>query len=157
MKAIILSLILSFTTLLQAQSFSKNNILGVWEVSSKKIEGFTSFGKNFSTNRGLPYILIFNKQGLVKNKTTGSIYNYEIINGNLKIYQTKTYKYNYKIKDKKHYDLWAISGSYEGCNLAKIKVKKLTGYYRKEAYKWCKVQDYPHPTFNSKEDFNFNN
>jgi len=158
MKNLILAILLSFTTLLQAQSFSKNNILGVWEVSSKKIQGFTSFGKDFSSkNRGEVYTLIFNKQGLVKNATTGSIYNYTIINGNLKIYQTKTYKYNYKIKDKKHYDLWAISGSYEGCNLAKIKVKKLTGYYRKDGYKWCKVQDYPHPTFNNIEDFNFNN
>jgi hypothetical protein len=157
MKNLILVILLSFTTLLQAQSFSKNNILGVWEVSSKKLNGFTTFGKEFSKNRGEVYTLIFNKQGLVKNATTGSIYNYTIINGNLKIYQTKTYKHNYKIKDKRHYDLWAISGSYEGCNLAKIKVKKLTGYYRKDGYKWCKVQDYPHPTFNNIEDFNFNN
>ena len=42
--------------------------------------------------------IVFNKKGLVKNKTTGSIYNYEIINHQLKIYQTKTYKNNYKIK-----------------------------------------------------------
>jgi len=157
MKNLILVILLSFTTLLQAQSFSKNNILGVWEVSSKKLNGFTTFGKEFSKNRGEAYTLIFNKKGLVKNATTGSIYNYTIINGNLKIYQTQTYKYNHEIKDKKHYDLWAISGSYEGCNLAKIKVKKLTGYYRKDGYKWCKVQDYPHPTFNNIEDFNFNN
>jgi len=155
MKNFILSFILSFTTLLQAQSFSKNNILGVWEVSSKKLNGFTTFGKDFSKNRGEVYTLIFNKKGLVKNATTGSIYNYTIINGNLKIYQTKTYKYNHKIKDKKHYDLWAMSGSYEGCNLAKIKVKKLTGCYRKEGYKFCKIEDYPQPTFRSSEDYNF--
>jgi len=154
MKTIILSLILSFTTLLQAQSFSKNNILGVWEVSSKKLNGFTSFGKEFSKNRGEAYTLIFNKKGLVKNATTGTIYNYEIINGNLKIYQIKTYKYNYKKKDKNHYDLWAITGSYENCSIAKIVKKKLTGYYRKEGYKFCKIQNYPQPTFKS-EDFNF--
>ena len=156
MKTIILSLILSFTTILQAQSFSKNNILGVWEVSSKKMQGFTSFGKEFSTTRGQSYILIFNKQGLVKNKTTGSIYNYEIINHQLKIYQTKIYKYNLKKKDKKHYDLWTITGDYENCSLAKVVKKKLTGYYRKDGYKWCKIQNYPQPTFKS-EDFNFNN
>ena len=157
MKTIILLLMLSFTTLLQAQSFSKNNILGVWEVSSKKLNGFTSFGKEFSKNRGEAYTLIFNKRGLVKNTTTNSIYNYEIINHQLKIYQTKkTYKYNYKKKDKKHYDLWAISGSFENCSVAKIVKKKLTGYYRKDGYKWCKVQNYPQPTFKS-EDFNFNN
>jgi len=154
MKTIILSLILSFTTLLQAQSFSKNNILGVWEVSSKKLNGFTSFGKEFSKNRGESYTLIFNKKGLVKNATTGTIYNYEILNGNLKIYQTKIYKNNYKIKDKKHYDLWAITGSFENCSVAKIMKKKLTGYYRKDGYKFCKIQNYPQPTFKS-EDFKF--
>ncbi|MCF6339946.1 MAG: hypothetical protein L3J10_04230 [Sulfurimonas sp.] len=154
MKTIILSLILSFTTLLQAQPFSKNNILGVWEVSSKKMQGFTSFGKEFSTTRGQSYILIFNKHGFVKNKTTGSIYNYEIINGKLKIYQTKIYKNNYKIKDKKHYDLWAITGSFENCSVAKIVKKKLTGYYRKDGYKFCKIQNYPQPTFQS-EGFKF--
>jgi len=154
MKIIILSLILSFTSLLQAQSFSKNNILGVWEVSSKKMQGFTSFGKEFSTTRGQSYILIFNKHGFVKNKTTGSIYNYEIINGKLKIYQTKIYKNNYKIKDKKHYDLWAMSGCFENCSVAKIVKKKLTGYYRKDGYKFCKIQNYPQPTFRS-EEFKF--
>jgi hypothetical protein len=127
----------------------------VWEVSSKTIHGFTTFGKDFSKHRGESYTLIFNKKGLVKNATTGSIYNYEVINGNLKIYQTKTYKNNYKIKDKRHYDLWAMSGSYEGCSLAKIKVKKLTGFYRKEGYRFCKIEDYPQPIFSSSEEYNF--
>ena len=154
MKNLILVILLSFTTLLQAQSFSKNNILGVWEVSSKKMHGFTSFGKEFSTTRGQSYILIFNKHGFVKNKTTGSIYNYEIINGKLKIYQTKTYKYNHKIKDKKHYDLWAITGDFENCSVAKIVKKNLTGFYHKDGYKFCKIQDYPQPIFMS-EDFKF--
>jgi len=156
MKNLILVILLSFTTLLQAQSFSKNNILGMWKISAKnEFRGFVSFGKEFSTIRGESYILIFNNQGFVKNKTTGSIYNYEIINHQLKIYQTKTYKYNHKIKDRKHYDLWAMSGSYEGCNLAKIKVKKLTGYFRKEGYRFCKIEDYPQPIFRSREDYNF--
>jgi len=154
MKNLILVILLSFTTLLQAQSFSKNNILGVWEVSSKKLNGFTTFGKDFSKNRGEVYTLIFNKKGLVKNITTGTIYNYEIINGNLKIYQTKTYKYNHKIKDKKHYDLWAITGDFENCSVAKIVKKNLTGFYHKDGYKFCKIQDYPQPIFMS-EDFKF--
>ena len=156
MYKFILIVLLSFSSLLQAQSFSKNSILGVWEVSSKKLNGFTTFGKEFSATRGESYILIFNNQGLVKNKTTGSIYNYEIINHQLKIYQTKTYKYNYKKKDKKHYDLWAITGDYENCSVAKIVKKRITGYFRKgkSSYKWCKIQDYPQPTIKS-EDFNF--
>jgi len=155
MKNLILVILLSYTTLLQAQSFSKHNILGVWEVSSKKLNGFTTFGKDFSKNRGEAYTLIFNKKGLVKNATTGTIYNYEIINGNLKIYQTKTYKNNYKIKDKRHYDLWAMGGSFENCNVAKIIKKKMIGYHHKDGYKWCKIEDYPQPTFRSSEDYNF--
>lgn len=154
MKTLILMILLSINSLF-AQSFTQHNILGVWEVSSKKPNGFTTFGKDFSTNRGEVYTLIFNKRGLVKNQTTGSIYNYEIINSNLKIYQTKTYKNDYKVKDKRHYDLWAFSGSFENCSIAKITEKKLTGYYRKEGYKWCKVQNHPRTTFYTNEDFDF--
>jgi len=84
---------------LNAQPYTKQSILGVWEVSSLKLNGFTSFGKEFSTNRGEAYTLLFNKRGFVKNQTTNTIYNYEIINGELKIYQTKTYKYSNQVQD----------------------------------------------------------
>jgi len=152
-KLILMTLLLSI--ILQAQSFTKDNILGVWELSSKKLNGFTSFGKEFSENRGESYTLVFNKKGLVKNVTTGAIYNYEIINGNLRIYQTKIYNNNYKVKDTRHYDLWTIDGSYEGCILAKIKVKKMMGYYRKEGYRFCKLEEYPQPTFQSSIVYDF--
>ena len=156
MKTIFLMLLLSISSLLQAQSFTQNNILGVWEVSSLKENGFTMFGKdNNSKTRGKAYTLVFNKQGLVKNKNTGTIYNYEIINGQLKIYETKIYKYNGKIKDKRHFDLWAISGTFEGCQVAKITTKKLTGFYQKNGYKFCKIESYPIPTYTSKKDYDF--
>ena len=155
MKNSILLILLLTSGLLHAQSFSKNNILGVWEVSSKKLNGFTSFGKDFSRNRGEAYTLIFNRSGLVKNKTTGTIYNYEVLRGQLKIYQTKTYRNNYKVKDKKHYDLWAMAGTFENCNVAKIVKKKITGYHRKDGYKWCKTENFPQPTINSSENYKF--
>lgn len=155
MKTTILMILLSITTLLQAESFSKNNILGVWEISSKKLNGFTIFGKEFSSNRGEAYKLLFNKNGFVKNANNGSIYNYEIVKGELKIYETKTYKNNYKVQDKKNFDIWVLSGNFEGCNLAKITIKKLPGYYRKDAYKWCKVENYPKATFYTNEDYDF--
>jgi len=155
MKNFLLLIFLSTATLVHAQSFSKHNILGVWEVSSKKLNGFTSFGKEFSRDRGEVYTLIFNRSGHVKNRTTGTIYNYEIIKGQLKIYQTKVYKNNYTIKDKRHYDLWAMAGSFENCNIAKIVKKKIPGYYRKDGYKWCKTENFPQPTVTSSENYKF--
>ncbi|WP_434636893.1 hypothetical protein MLC35_10275 [Sulfurimonas sp. NW7] len=153
MKKTILLLLVSFS--LYAQPYTTKNITGVWEVSSLKLNGFTSFGKEFSKKRGEVYTLIFNKTGEVKNQTTNTIYNYEIVNNQLKIYQTKTYKNNYKIKDKKHYDLWKISGTYENCYKSKIVKKKIPGYYRKEGYKWCKVQEYPQPISTTTPNYNF--
>ena len=159
MKTIILSLILSFTSILQAQSFSKHNILGVWEVSAKNdLRGFAVFGKDFSTTRGETYTIIFSKNNKVKNNTTGEIYHYEVIDGQIKIYQSKFYsKNNYKIKQKNKYDLFAISGTFEGCKTIEITKKRISGYYRKgkNGYKWCKVQDYPKATFYTNEDFKF--
>ena len=157
MKTIFLMLLLSISSLLQAQSFTQNNILGVWEVSSLKLNGFTMFGKdNNSKTRGKAYTLVFNKQGLVKNKNTGTIYNYEIIDGGqLKVYQTKTYRNNYKIKDKRHYDLMAMSGTFEGCQVVKVITKRITGHFRKEGYLWCKVQNYPQKIILNTEDYDF--
>jgi len=148
-------LIILFTLTIQAQPYTKQSILGVWEVSSLKLNGFTSFGKEFSTNRGETYTLLFNKRGFVKNITTGSIYNYEIINHQLKIYQTKTYKYGNQVKDTRHYDLWKISGTFENCYKSKIIKKKMTGSYRKNGYKWCKIQEYPQPISASVANYNF--
>ena len=155
MKTLILMILLSISSL-YAQSFTKNNVLGVWEVSAKNdLRGFAVFGKDFSTTRGLAYTLIFSKNNKVKNKTTGEIYHYEILKNNqLKIYKIKTYK-NYKKRDNIHYDIFKISKSFENCQLIKITKKKITGYYRKEGYKWCKVQDYPKATFYTNEDFKF--
>jgi len=100
MLKIILFIIL-LVNIIYASSYSKQNIVGVYEVSSLKLNGFTSFGKEFSKNRGEIYTLIFNRTGEVKNQTTSAIYNYEVTNGELKIYQTKTYKDNYKRRSRR--------------------------------------------------------
>jgi hypothetical protein len=148
----IILVLLSFVVIVGADVFTKSNILGVWEVSSLKLHGFTSFGEDFSRKRGRTYTLLFNKKGEVKNKTTSSIYNYEILNGQLKIYKTKTYRNGYTIKDTRNYDLLEISGAYENCYNVKIVKKKLRGYYKKEGYKWCKAQEYPQPITVDKEN-----
>ncbi len=44
--------------------------------------------------------LIFNKTGQVKSQTKNTLYNYKIVNNQLKIYQTKAYKNNYEVKEK---------------------------------------------------------
>ena len=157
MKKIILAiLLLSTINLLQAKNLTKNYILGVWEISSIKENNFTSFGVDFSTQRGLAYTLIFNRKNRVKNTTTGTVYEYELINGNLKIYQSKTYKNNYKIKYKKRYDLLSVAGEFEGCLKVKIITKKLKGYYHKDGYKFCKIENQPIPTYTtSKKDYDF--
>ena len=154
MKKLIFIILISVISL-NAQVFTKGNILGVWKVSSIKPQGFTSFGKEFSKNRSETYTLLFNRQGFVKNKTTNTIYNYDIINNQLRIYQTKTYRNNYQIKNKKRFDLWQISDTFENCYKAEIKTKKLGGYYNKQGYKWCKIQGLPKPIIYLKEDFNF--
>ena len=142
--------------LLQAQSFTKNYLLGTFEISSLKLNGFTVFGKDFSTKRGEVYTLVFNKKGLVKNATTGTIYNYEIIEGNLQIYQTMTYSNNYKIKQKQKYDLYTISEDFESCLKVKITTKKIPGFFQKNGYKFCKIESYPIPTYTtSKKDYDF--
>jgi len=154
MKNLIFTILISAINL-NAQVFTKDNILGVWEVSSIKPHGFTSFGKEFSKNRSEAYTLLFNRHGFVKNKTTNTIYNYELINNQLFIYQTKTYRNNYQVKNKKRFDLWQISGTFENCYKAKIKTKRIGGYYNKKGYRWCKIQEIAKPIIYSKEDFNF--
>jgi len=143
------------TTLLTATQFTKNNILGAWSISSLKANGFTSFGDDFSTKRAESYHLLFNRTGEVKNLTTGKIYNYEIVNGVLKIYKTKIYHNNFIYRDKRHYDLFKIISDYENCSKVIIIKKKLPGYYLKAGYKWCKEADYPLNTTKSNENYSF--
>jgi hypothetical protein len=139
----------------QPPAYSKQSILGVWEVSSLKLNGFTSFGKEFSQTRGEVYRLVFSKTNKVKNENTGTVYNYEVVNGELKIYQLSKYGDNYKIKNPHRYDVWKFSGDFGSCTVSKVVTKKIPGYYRKEGYKWCQVEDYPQPIQANETDYHF--
>jgi len=143
-----LLLIILFTlSTLQAQSFSQQKLLGSWELSSVKSNSFISFGKYIGKQRGEVLELTFNQQGRVKVVNTGDIYNYEVINGDLKIYETKVYKNNYKIKNKYRYDLFRIVGNFEGCDKVKVVKKKIMGYTSRHKLKMCKISNLPKPIY----------
>jgi len=143
------SLLLILLTLvaLQAGGFSKPMLLGSWELSSVKLNATVAFGKYLGKQRGEILELVFNQQGRVKVLTTGDIYNYEIINGQLKIYETKVYRNNYKVKNKNRYDLFKIVGNFEGCKEMKVAKKKIPGYTSRNNLKMCKISNLPQPTY----------
>ena len=143
---LLISLFLLFASL-QAQNFTKQSLLGEWELSSIKLNSTVAFGKYLGKQRGETLQLLFNPQGLMKVLTTGDVYNYEVIQGQLKIYETKVYKNNYKVKQKNRYDLFKIVGNAEGCQEVKITKKKIPGYKSRNNLKMCKISNYPQPTY----------
>lgn len=145
MKFIILLLFALFS--LQAQNFSKRSLLGSWELSSVKSNSSVSFGKYIGKQRNEVLELLFNTQGQMKIVNTGDIYNYEVVQGQLKIYDTKVYRNNYQVKRKNRYDLMKIVSRFEGCPVVKIVKKKIPGYKSKYDLKMCKISNYPQPTY----------
>ncbi len=133
--------------LAQAQSFSKQRLLGSWELSSAKINRTVAFAKYIGKERNEALELVFNKRGQMKIPKTGEVFNYEVIQGKLKIYETKVYRNNYQIKQKNRYDLLKIIGNVEGCQLVKIVKKKIPGYKSRHDLKMCKIANYPQPTY----------
>ena len=145
MKLIVsLLLILSF---IQAQDFTKADLLGSWEISSKKLNRTVSFGKYIGKERNGVLHLLFNPQGQLKLVETGDVYNYEVENGQLKMYEIKVYRNDYRVKSKKYYDLLKIKGEFEGCHVVRIVKKKMPGYKSKYDYKMCKISNYPQATY----------
>lgn len=132
---------------LQAQNFTKQNLLGMWEISSAKINKSVAFGNYIGKERNEVLELLFNPQGLMKIVKTGEVYNYEVVQGQLKIYETEVYRNNYKIKRKNRYDLFKIIGSIEGCKRVKLMKKKIPGYNPKRDLKMCKTSNLPQPTY----------
>ncbi|MCK5666219.1 MAG: hypothetical protein KAI17_22165 [Thiotrichaceae bacterium] len=141
---------------LQAQSFSQKRMYGVWQISSPKTNGIVSFGKDIGKERRNRWHLIFNKEGLLKVQETGSIYNYEVIDGALVIYETKVYRQGYKIKQKHRYDRMQIAGRIEGCLLVKTVTKKIVGIKKKGGFKMCKTEEFPQPMYQrNMSDYSF--
>jgi len=145
MKFILLSLITLIS--LQAQNFSKQKLLGSWELSSAKINKTVAFGNYIGKDRNEVLELLFNQQGQMKILKTDEVYHYEVIQGELRIYEVKVYRNNYKVKNKNRYDSFKIIGSVEGCNLVKLMKKKIPGYNPKRDLKMCKISNLPQPTY----------
>lgn len=142
-----ITLLLLTLLILQAQNFTKKTILGSWELSSAKLNKTVSFGNYIGKQRNGTLELLFNTRGQIKVVETGDIYNYEVVQGQLKIYETKIYKNDYRVKNKNRYDLLKIVGDIEGCPVVKIVKKKLPGYKSRYDLKMCKLANYPQPTY----------
>ena len=154
MRFLLMSLLLTLS--LHAQSFSQHSILGVWKISSQSANGFISFGKDIGTQRREAWTLIFNREGRLKVQETGSVYNYEIVGGKLKIYMTRVGYNGYITKRKSQYDLMQITGRFEGCPVVTTTVKKITGIKKKKGIKMCKIEEMPRPTYQRGiEDYKF--
>jgi len=154
MRLLLIALFLTLT--LQAESFSSRTILGVWQISSLSPNGFIYFGKDIGKERRESWTLMFNREGRLKVQETGSIYNYEVVSGKLKIYMTRVGYNGHISKRKNQYDLMEITSHFEGCPLVKVKIKKITGVKRKEGFKMCKVEEMPTPTYQRGiEDYKF--
>jgi len=143
----LLTFLILITISLQATNFNKANLLGSWEVSSAKINKTVAFGNYIGKERNEVLELLFNPQGQMKIVKTAEVYNYEVVQGQLKIYDTKVYRDNYKVKRKNRYDLFKTIGSYEGCKLVKLMEKKIPSYNPKRDLKMCKVSNYPQPIY----------
>ncbi len=145
MKLLLIFFTLTFT--LQANSFTKAKLLGSWELTSAKINHSVSFGTRIGKERNEVLTLLFNKTGRLKVLPDNDVYNYEVINGELKIYDTVVYKNDYRVKRKSRYDLFKIIGTVEGCQLVKVIKKKIPGLKSGTDLKMCKTAEYPTPTY----------
>ena len=132
---------------LQAQNFTKQDLLGMWEISSAKLNKTIAFGNYIGKERNEVLELLFNPQGQMKIVKTGEVYNYEVVQGQLKIYETEVYGDDYRVKRKDHYDLFKIINSFEECKLVKLMKKNIPGYNPKRDLKMCKISNLPQPTY----------
>ena len=119
----------------------------MWEISSAKLNKTVAFGNYIGKERNEVLELLFNPQGQMKVVKTNEVYNYEVIQGQLKIYDTKVYRNDYRVKRKNRYDLFKIIGSFEGCKLVKLMKKKIPGYNPKRDLKMCKISNMPQPIY----------
>jgi len=135
-------LILFFTLNLNAATFTKEKLIGTWELSSEKINSTVSFGSHIGKKRNEIIILKFSRNGILKTNLNQT-FNYEVKNGTFVIYKTKIYKNDFRVKNKNRYDQLKIIGTKEDCYKVKVIKKKIPGYKSKNNYKMCKVENYP--------------
>ncbi len=142
-----LLLLIALTNIINAQNFSKQKLLGSWELSAAKVNQTIAFVHYIGKKRNEVLTLLFNPQGQMKVVNTGEIYNYETPKGALQIYETKVYRGDYVVKRKNHYDLFKIIGTVEGCYRVKLIEKKIPGYNPHRDMKMCKISNLPEPTY----------
>lgn len=142
-----LLLFITLASIINAQNFSKQTLLGEWELSSAKLNTAVFFGRYVNKHRNSTLTLLFNKTGFLKVAETGEVYNYEVVKGELKIYETKEYKNGYKVRRKSQYDLFKIVGRVDGCLEVKLTKKKIPGYKPNRNLKMCKLSNAPVPTY----------
>jgi hypothetical protein len=149
MKKIFISFIIITGIISSLSAASLNNIYGTWVMTSKYERSTTVFGKDIEHNRGGELTLEFNKQNKVRVNETGSIYYFYVKNGKLYFSDKKSYIRNSSQYGKKyHIDVLKQTKSNGNCIIVKYDKKGLNGYYKKEGYKMCKVENHPQPTFN---------
>jgi len=86
----IITLLFFILLTLNAQSFSKQTLLGKWELSSAKLNTAVFFGRYIGKQRNGTITLLFNKTGFLKVAQTGEVYNYEVVQGQLKSMKSKS-------------------------------------------------------------------
>lgn len=128
--------LLLFIQIVQAQTLSKHKLLGSWELSSMKENSFVVFGTYIGTTRGESIKLVFQRNNKVKVFPSGDVYEYELQNSQLKIYQLRK-AYNNKLKKTHHYDLFSLQNMHNGCYSLKILKKKIVGYNPHKKLKMC--------------------
>ena len=142
MKKILALLVLS--SYLFSYDFTYKNILGAWIVEPYKENKTISFGTYIGKYRNETITLFFNRRGMLKVQETGDVYNYEIIDNDLKIYKTKMYKHGFSKKLKKKYQLLRLVKRDGICFRMKvIKSKMPNSYVKKDGVRICKIRNYP--------------
>lgn len=146
---LILSLFISF-----GFGFDYSDMQGEWKVESYKRNGFVSFANIIGKKRNATLTLLFNKSGKLKILETNEVFDYEIINGSLKIYELKTFRDNYIKRMDHKYSLLSFSKEQ---NFYKVKTlkNKISGYTPGYSLKFTKINDIPTPVVQNRYDYNF--
>jgi hypothetical protein len=147
---------LVFLSSLYAQSFSKELLLGEWEISVARLHRTISFLRYIGDSRDEVLKLYFNQRGKLKVMPINQVYNYEVVDGKLKIYEIKKTASGYIYYAKNQYDLFEIVGNYESCLKVKLIKKKIPGLKKRYDYKMCKISNISKPVYyenRSKFDF----
>jgi len=152
----ILFTLLIFISSLYSSGFTHRNIVGEWQLEGYKPNKTIQFGTYIGKQRNESITLLFNRTGKVKVMETGDIYFYEIINGDLKIYSQKIYKYGNIKKLKNRYSLMRLGKKSGNCYIMKTIKNKMPGAYKtKNGVKICKTNNFPIPVARTHESYKF--